>query len=97
MTEIELRIHIAQSLAGVPAAAWDACAGADRIKVKHEDNLSSDLSTQANVDNPFISHDFLSSLEDSFSVGPRTGWQPRHLLAEAADELVQEAMGSQDG
>ena len=44
-----------------------------------------DLSTRRQVDNPFISHDFLSSLEASFSVGPRTGWQPRHLLAEAAD------------
>ena len=88
MTEIEIRIRIAQSLATVPAAAWDACAGADRIKVKHEDNLRPDLSTQAKVDNPFISHDFLSSLEDSFSVGPRTGWQPRHLLAEAADGVL---------
>ena len=28
MTEIELRIRIAQSLAEVPAAAWDACAAA---------------------------------------------------------------------
>ena len=27
MTDIELRIRIAQSLAEVPAAAWDACAG----------------------------------------------------------------------
>ena len=26
MTDIELRIRIAQSLAEVPAAAWDACA-----------------------------------------------------------------------
>ena len=85
MTETELLIHIAPSLADVPAAAWDACAGADRIKAKHEDNLRPDLSTQAKADNPFISHDFLSSLEASLSVGPRTGWQPRHLLAEAAD------------
>ena len=35
--------------------------------------------------NPFISHDFLSSLELSGSVRDRTGWQPMHLLAEAAD------------
>ncbi|MGH6665092.1 MAG: peptidogalycan biosysnthesis protein, partial [Pseudolabrys sp.] len=84
MTDIELRIRIAQSLAEIPATAWDACTGAGGIKVKHEDNLSPGLPTQAKVDNPFISHDFLSSLEESFSVGPRTGWQPRHLLAEAA-------------
>ena len=32
--------------------------------------------------NPFISHDFLSSLELSGSARPRTGWQPMHLLVE---------------
>jgi predicted N-acyltransferase len=35
--------------------------------------------------NPFISHDFLSALERSGSVRGRTGWQPMHLVAEAAD------------
>ena len=88
MTDIELRIRIAQSLAEVPAAAWDACAAgatASTVKLTHEDNSPPELSTRGQVDNPFISHDFLSSLEDSFSVGGRTGWQPRHLLAEDAD------------
>ena len=33
--------------------------------------------------NPFISHDFLSSLELSGSVRNRAGWQPMHLVAEA--------------
>ena len=47
--------------------------------------MSPKLSTRGQVDNPFISHDFLSSLEASFSVGGRTGWQPRHLLAEDAN------------
>ena len=95
MTDIDLRIRIAQSLAEVPAAAWDACAGghdnasaseaiAPAVKLTHEDSLSAKLSTREQVGNPFISHDFLSSLEASFSVGPRTGWQPRHLLAESA-------------
>jgi predicted N-acyltransferase len=36
------------------------------------------------VNNPFVSHEFLSSLEISNSVGGRSGWQPRHLLAEDA-------------
>jgi len=35
--------------------------------------------------NPFLSHGFLKALEDSKSVGRRTGWQPQYLLAEAAD------------
>jgi uncharacterized protein len=88
MTDIELRIRIAQSLADVPAAAWDACAGAPLasiVKLTHEDKSSPDLSTQGQVSNPFVSHDFLSSLETSHSVGGRTGWQPRHLLAESVD------------
>lgn len=32
--------------------------------------------------NPFVSHDFLSLLEMSGSVGPGTGWQPAPLLVE---------------
>ncbi len=33
----------------------------------------------AGADNPFVSHAFLSALEDSGSAGPRTGWLPQHL------------------
>jgi predicted N-acyltransferase len=95
MTDIELRIRIAQSLAEVPAADWDACAGGSDdanggmalgsvVKLTSEDTLS-ELLTRGKVDNPFITHAFLSSLETSSSVGGRTGWQPRHLLAEASD------------
>lgn len=32
--------------------------------------------------NPFVSHAFLKALEDSGSVGLRTGWLPRHLVLE---------------
>ena len=35
-------------------------------------------------DNPFISHAFLSALEDSGSVGEGTGWQPLPLILEGA-------------
>ncbi len=90
MSKIELHIRLAQSLAEVPAAAWDACAGGSAashcrttaVKQKHEDDTSSKLSTRAQAPNPFVTHDFLSSLEVSNSVGARAGWQPRHLLAE---------------
>ncbi|MEO6040955.1 MAG: GNAT family N-acetyltransferase [Croceibacterium sp.] len=34
--------------------------------------------------NPFVSHAFLSALEDSGSVGPRTGWTPAPLVIEDA-------------
>ncbi|GIL00091.1 MAG: hypothetical protein BroJett029_42990 [Alphaproteobacteria bacterium] len=36
----------------------------------------------AGDDNPFVSHAFLKALEDSGSVGERTGWLPRHLVLE---------------
>ncbi|MBI3703834.1 MAG: N-acetyltransferase [Rhizobiales bacterium] len=89
MTDIELRIRIVQSLAEVPAAAWDACASigtaiAEPVKPTHEINSPAQLSTRGQVSNPFVSHAFLSSMERSGSVGGRTGWQPRHLLAEDA-------------
>jgi predicted N-acyltransferase len=88
MTQTELRIRIVKSLAEVPALAWDACASGpigDEVKPTHEDDSSPQLSTRGQVDNPFVSHAFLSSLEASNSVGGRTGWQPRHLVAETAD------------
>jgi predicted N-acyltransferase len=89
MTQTEFRIRVVKSLAEVPAAAWDACTGGDGalappVKVIPEDILSAELSTRGQAINPFVSHDFLSSLEQSFSVGGRSGWQPRHLLAEDA-------------
>lgn len=36
----------------------------------------------AGTANPFVSHEFLSLLETSGSVGPRTGWQPAPILVE---------------
>ena len=68
---VELNIRIASSLTEIPAAVWDACAGAP----------STELSTRGQPPNPFVSHAFLSSLEQSKSVGARTGWQPQHLIA----------------
>jgi len=85
MSQIELRIRVVQSIAEVTPAAWDACATSPLpVKPEDEDKFSTDLSTQGYPDNPFISHAFLSSLEASRCVGGRSGWQPRHLLAEDA-------------
>ena len=38
--------------------------------------------------NPFLSHKFLSALEQSKSVAPESGWQPFHLVVENGEELV---------
>jgi uncharacterized protein len=91
MTDTELRIRLVQSLADVNAAAWNNCAGQwgdPQSKSPHDveltagDNLSPQLSARGHCDNPFVSHEFLSSLHDSGSVGGRTGWQPHYLLVE---------------
>lgn len=88
MPDPDLKIRLAPTLTAIPAAAWNACALSSTVKVIDEDNgdtLSPELSTRVLPDNPFVSHEFLSSLEDSLSVGARTGWQPQYLLVESAD------------
>ena len=83
---IEVTLRVANSLKEVAAEAWDACAnpvmgrdhgnGADLAPREVQENALEDQY------NPFISYDFLSSLELSQSVRTRGGWQPLHLLAE---------------
>ena len=41
--------------------------------------------------NPFLSYRFLKALEDSKSVGRRTGWQPQYLVAESDDGTLHGA------
>jgi uncharacterized protein len=38
--------------------------------------------------NPLVSHAFLKALEDSRSVGGKTGWLPQHLVLEQGDEIT---------
>src|SRR4051794_400623 len=73
-TEITLRV--VNAINDVTPTAWDACA-----------NPASDTGAAPDY-NPFISHDFLASLELSGSVRNRAGWQPMHLVAEAGGELL---------
>jgi predicted N-acyltransferase len=57
------------------------------------DNLTAvprdDWNACAGADNPFVQYEFLKSLEDSGSVGARTGWQPLHLVLRGADGAFQ--------
>jgi uncharacterized protein len=77
MTSGEITLRVINSIGDVPAEGWDACA-----------NPNSN-GAAAPYYNPFVSHDFLSALECSGSARARTGWQPMHLLAEAASgELI---------
>ncbi|WP_342791826.1 GNAT family N-acetyltransferase [Roseospira marina] len=41
---------------------------------------AADWDACAGDENPFVSHAFLSALEDSGSVGPGSGWRPQHLM-----------------
>ena len=60
-----LEVTVLPGLDGISAADWDACA--------------SDGAPGRPVD-PFTTHRFLRALESSGSVGPGTGWMPRHLV-----------------
>jgi predicted N-acyltransferase len=97
----ELHISVIGGIGEVSAAEWDACANPRADLVNEIGGLGStppptcepnggsritaDKSDQIIDYNPFLSHDFLAALEDSHSVGPRTGWQPQHVLARIPD------------
>ncbi|MDA8250068.1 MAG: GNAT family N-acetyltransferase [Rhodospirillales bacterium] len=50
---------------------------------------ASDWDACAGGDNPFVSHAFLSAIEDSGSANARTGWLAQHaVLRDAADAVV---------
>ncbi len=72
----ELHISVVGAIDEISAAAWDACANPAP---------SDHNSHQEIVYNPFVSHNFLSTIEESQSVGGRTGWQPRHVVAKTAE------------
>jgi len=83
-TALEVKVRIANGLQGAPAAQWDALA----------DPAAADpAGPVGETFNPFVSHAFLSALEDSGCVGGRSGWQPVHILVEAggAGEIVAAA------
>jgi uncharacterized protein len=44
--------------------------------------------TLTGVDNPFLRHEFLLALEQSGSVSPQTGWQPKHIVVTHKQELL---------
>jgi len=48
----------------------------------------------AGADNPFVSHAFLTAMEDSGSIGPGTGWQSAPLVIESEAGQLLAAMPS---
>src|SRR5258706_8279303 len=66
------RLRVVESLAGVPAADWNAIAGGD----------------PAGGGDPFTSHEFLSALLDTGCASARSGWQPQIVLLEKDGKLA---------
>lgn len=64
-------LRVVDAMTSIAAADWSKLAGAAR--------------SSAEPHNPFLSHAFLSALEDSGCVGARAGWLPHHLALETAD------------
>lgn len=99
--QAELRVRLAGAIDDIPAAAWNACASpAGMVRqdpVPHPAPQGQAPAGTAGGEsgvqdpdpeveyNPFTSHEFLSAIEESKSVGGRTGWQVQHLLVTAAD------------
>jgi predicted N-acyltransferase len=64
----------------------------DRIDRVAADDWDSCLRDEAGqVANPFVCHAFLDALEQSGSVGRKTGWLPQHLAIEDADGTLAAA------
>ncbi|MAS15138.1 MAG: GNAT family N-acetyltransferase [Nitratireductor sp.] len=68
----EVTLTVSASLADVPQADWAALAGARR-------------ETGETPYNPFVSHAFLTSLEDSGCAVRESGWLGQHLLLRSSD------------
>jgi predicted N-acyltransferase len=72
-----LQVRVVQRISEIAAADWDRCA------------LSAEsLAGAAESHNPFVSHAFLSALEDSGCVGGRTGWLPLHVAVEREGRVI---------
>ncbi|WP_407645565.1 GNAT family N-acetyltransferase [Gemmobacter lutimaris] len=67
-----MTVTLAESIAAVPAADWDALAAPGTGR----------------PDDPFTTHRFLLALEASGSTGPGTGWLARPLLVHRGGQLI---------
>lgn len=83
-----LRLRVVSSIGDIRAEDWNACALGKALQPESQEPSAAPSNTQGYYDNPFTNHAFLYALELSGSVGGRTGWRPRHLVAENADGAV---------
>ncbi|RVN01197.1 GNAT family N-acetyltransferase [Sinorhizobium meliloti] len=74
-----ITIRIEHSFTSIPPASWDRLAGASKGHA-------------GTPYNPFVSHAYLSALEESGSATAETGWLGQHLLMEDADGSLRGAL-----
>lgn len=84
MSLTDLRIRAVPSITEIAAQGWDACAN----PAESTGDCRAAASSPEDPCHPLISHAFFHALEASGSAGARTGWWPRHLLAETASGVV---------
>lgn len=77
MTGQTIEINVVESLAQIGEDAWDACACPEASTGRPRD--------------PFTTYRFLKALEDSGSVGPRTGWEQRYLAVNSDGTVIATA------
>jgi len=58
------------------------------LHAKIAEIAAADWDACAGEGNPFVSHAFLSAMEDSGSANNRTGWLPQHAVLRAADKRI---------
>ena len=69
---VEISAHA--SITEIGQADWDACACPE--------------DAEGRPDDPFTTYRFLQALEESGSVGSRSGWQPRYLRATQDNQVI---------
>ena len=79
-----MNIRIVSSFREIDPESWDQLSGPSRTKLDSHYN-------------PFVSHAYLFSLEESGSAIPRTGWQGRHVLVEDEGKLKAATFGYAKG
>ena len=84
MTETTLRIEVAPGFGDIARAAWDGVANPGWV-MKPGGRLEGSGPAPFN---PFLTHDFLVSLEDSGSATEKTGWSPCPILVRDASDAV---------
>jgi len=85
----EHSVSVVTTMGAIAPADWDSCANPGWGNHVSGDQASAPAVEGArSAYNPFLSHAFLSALEDSGCVGGRSGWRTAHVVVEAADGRI---------